>query len=154
MAQVSRGRRLMGEINVVPYIDVMLVLLIIFMITAPLLTQGVKVNLPKAHAEPIPSKNDKQPIVLSVDRQGRLYLDVGGRDRQAPVPSDPDAIEARVAAALQADPQRAVVVRADKSVSYGIVMQAMVLLQRAGADKVGLATDPLPPLRPRPGPGG
>jgi biopolymer transport protein TolR len=150
MAQVSRGRRLMGEINVVPYIDVMLVLLIIFMITAPLLTQGVKVNLPKAHAEPIPSKNDKQPVVLSVDRQGRLYLDVGG-DPQ--VPADPDAIEARVAAALQADPQRAVVVRADRSVSYGLVMQAMVLLQRAGASKVGMATDPLPPLQPRSGPG-
>src|SRR2546429_9373475 len=77
MAQTSRGRRLMGEINVVPYIDVMLVLLIIFMITAPLLTQGVKVDLPKAGAEPLEAQR-LQPLVLSVDREGRLYLNIGG----------------------------------------------------------------------------
>src|SRR5256714_13079547 len=77
MAQTSRGRRLMGEINVVPYIDVMLVLLIIFMITAPLLTQGVKVDLPKAGAEPLEAQR-LQPLVLSVDRGGRLYLNIGG----------------------------------------------------------------------------
>src|SRR2546429_5769966 len=81
MAQTSRGRRLMGEINVVPYIDVMLVLLIIFMITAPLLTQGVKVDLPKAGAEPLEAQR-LQPLVLSVDRGGRLYLNIGG-DPQA-----------------------------------------------------------------------
>jgi biopolymer transport protein ExbD len=78
MAQTSRGRRLMGEINVVPYIDVMLVLLIIFMITAPLLTQGVKVDLPKAGAEPIEPQKVK-PLVLSIDRGGRLYLNIGDR---------------------------------------------------------------------------
>src|SRR2546423_13081138 len=77
MAQTSRGRRLMGEINVVPYIDVMLVLLIIFMITAPLLTQGVKVDLPKAGAEPLEPQR-LQPLLLSVDREGRLYLNIGG----------------------------------------------------------------------------
>ena len=81
MAQTSRGRRLMGEINVVPYIDVMLVLLIIFMITAPLLTQGVKVDLPKAGAEPLEAQ-PLQPLVLSVDREGRLYLNVGGDPRR------------------------------------------------------------------------
>src|SRR4030088_1046266 len=80
MASGSRGRRLMGDINVVPYIDVMLVLLIIFMITAPLLTQGVKVDLPKAGAEPLDPKmlKDAIPLVLSVDRTGALYLTVGG----------------------------------------------------------------------------
>ncbi|SRR5579885_1180936 len=142
MAQVSRGRRLMGEINVVPYIDVMLVLLIIFMITAPLLTQGVKVDLPKAGAEPLSGRSAKDPVVLSVDRQGRLYINVGG-DPQ--LPADPDAIQARAADALKADPERAVLVKADTSVAYGIVVQAMVILQRAGASKVGFVTDPLPP---------
>ena len=147
MAQVSRGRRLMGEINVVPYIDVMLVLLIIFMITAPLLTQGVKVNLPKAHAEPLPTNQAKDPVVLSVDEQGRLFLNIASDPRAA---LDPDAVLAQVTAAMHDDPDRAVVVKADKSVSYGVVMQAMVILQRAGANKVGMATDPLPPL-PRAG---
>ena len=147
MAQVTRGRRLMGEINVVPYIDVMLVLLIIFMITAPLLQQGVKVNLPKAHAQPLPA-NAKHPVVLSVDAQGQLFLNIASDPRTA---LDSDAVLTQVTAALKQDPDRAVVVKADKSVSYGIVMQAMVTLQRAGASKVGMATDPLPPPRPRPG---
>lgn len=142
MAQVSRGRRLMGEINVVPYIDVMLVLLIIFMITAPLLTQGVKVNLPKAHAEPLPPNEAKDPVVLSVDAQGQLFLNIASDPRAA---LDPDTVLAQVTAVLQTAPERAVIVKADKSVSYGVVMQAMVLLQRAGASKVGMATDPLPP---------
>jgi biopolymer transport protein TolR len=144
MAQGSRGRRLMGEINVVPYIDVMLVLLIIFMITAPLLTQGVKVNLPKAHAQPI--RGDKNPVVLTVDAQGQLFLNVASDPRAA---LDADAVLTQVTALLKQDPDRAVVVKADKSVSYGVVMQAMVTLQQAGASKVGMATDPLP--LPRPG---
>jgi len=150
MAQVSRGRRLMGEINVVPYIDVMLVLLIIFMITAPLLQQGVKVNLPKAHAEPLPPNSAKDPVVLSVDEQGRLFLNIAPDSR---APLDPDAVLAQVTDALGKNPERAVVVKADKSVSYGTVMQAMVLLQRAGASKVGMATDPLPPMQRQPGTG-
>ncbi|MDE2050594.1 MAG: protein TolR [Gammaproteobacteria bacterium] len=148
MAQVSRGRRLMGEINVVPYIDVMLVLLIIFMITAPLLTQGVKVNLPKAHAEPLPANQAKDPVVLSVDAQGQLFLNIASDPHAA---LDSDAVLGQVTAALQAAPERAVIVKADKSVSYGVVMQAMVLLQRAGASKVGMATDPLPPPQSRAG---
>jgi biopolymer transport protein TolR len=145
MAQVSRGRRLMGEINVVPYIDVMLVLLIIFMITAPLLNQGVKVNLPKAHAEPLPTKSAKDPVILTVDGQGRLFLNIASDPRAA---LDSDSIQAQVSGALQNDPERAVLVKADKSVSYGVVMQAMVLLQRAGAGKIGMVADPLPPPRP------
>ncbi|MDE2449613.1 MAG: protein TolR [Gammaproteobacteria bacterium] len=138
----------MGEINVVPYIDVMLVLLIIFMITAPLLTQGVKVNLPKAHAEPLPTNQAKDPVVLSVDEQGRLFLNIASDPRTA---LDPDVVQAQVTDAISKDPERAVVVKADKSVSYGVVMQAMVLLQHAGASKVGMATDPLPPMQPRTG---
>jgi biopolymer transport protein TolR len=144
MASVNKGRRLMGEINVVPYIDVMLVLLIIFMITAPLLTQGIKVDLPKAGAEPLDPKMLKNtiPIVLSVDREGRLYLNIGGGDPQAAV--DPQVVADRTTNALRSDPERPVLVKADSAVSYGQVVQAMVILQKAGAKKVGFITDPLP----------
>ncbi|MFO7278223.1 MAG: protein TolR [Pseudomonadota bacterium] len=140
MAQLSRGRRLMGEINVVPYIDVMLVLLIIFMITAPLLTQGITVDLPKASAQPIASQNT-EPLVLSVDREGRLYLNVGGKPDQA---IDESTVGARAAAALRNTPEMPVYVKADTRVAYGRVVEAMVILQKAGATKIGFITDPLP----------
>jgi biopolymer transport protein TolR len=141
MAQTSRGRRLMGEINVVPYIDVMLVLLIIFMVTAPLLTQGVKVDLPKAAAEPVPPQRI-QPLVLSVDRAGRLYLNIGANPQK---PLDENTLAQRAAAALSRNPDTQVLVKADNAVAYGRVVQAMVLLQRAGAHKLGFITEPLPP---------
>jgi len=147
MAQTSRGRRLMGEINVVPYIDVMLVLLIIFMITAPLLTQGVKVSLPKAAAEPLEAQQLK-PLVLSIDRQGRLYLNIGGDPRAA---LDTRTVSARATAALRSNPARAVLIKADAAIPYGRVVEAMVLLQQAGAKQVGLVTEPLPQPAPRPG---
>jgi biopolymer transport protein TolR len=144
MASVSRGRRLMGDINVVPYIDVMLVLLIIFMITAPLLTQGVKVDLPKAGAEPLDPKMLKNsiPLVLSVDRTGALYLNIGGGNPQAPL--DADTVATRAEAALRRNPELPVLVKADSHVEYGSVVRAMVILQKAGAKKVGFITDPLP----------
>ena len=139
MAQVSRGRRLMGEINVVPYIDVMLVLLIIFMITAPLMTQGVKVTLPHAPAKGM-SGGKHSPIVLSVTRDGGMYLAVGSQPEFGPARARD--IESHVAAALQSDPTRAVRIRADTAVSYGVIVRAMVLLQDAGARKVGFMTQP------------
>ena len=137
----KRGRRLMGEINVVPYIDVMLVLLIIFMITAPLLTQGIKVDLPDAGAEPLdPDMLKKhQPLVLSVDKKGQLYLNIG-RDKDRPL--DEATVMARAAAVLRRDKQTPVLVKADESVPYGRVVTAMVILQKAGAEKVGFITDP------------
>jgi len=147
MAQTSRGRRLMGEINVVPYIDVMLVLLIIFMITAPLLTQGVKVDLPKAGAEPLEAQA-VQPLVLSVDARGRFYLNIGGSPQTA---LDEDTLAARAAQALRSNPDRQVLVKADSAVAYGRVVQAMVILQHAGARKVGFITDPLPEVSHRHG---
>jgi biopolymer transport protein TolR len=137
-------RRLMGEINVVPYIDVMLVLLIIFMITAPLLTQGIKVNLPKAGAEPLPVQPNQPPLVLSIDAQGRLYLNVGATPRQ---PIDDQTALVRATAALRRVPDRQVLVNGDQAVNYGRVVQAMVILQQAGAQKVGFQTDP-PPRSP------
>ncbi|HTT03471.1 MAG TPA: protein TolR [Steroidobacteraceae bacterium] len=143
MAQLTRGRRLMGEINVVPYIDVMLVLLIIFMITAPLLTQGVKVELPKAGAEPLDAEllKNSNPLVLSIDREGQLYLNVGSNPRR---PLDETTVEVRTAAALRRAPDLPVLLKADYRIPYGRVMSAMVILQHAGAKKVGFVSEPLP----------
>ena len=133
-----RGRKLMGEINVVPYIDVMLVLLIIFMVTAPMLSQGIKVDLPKAAAEPI--QPDKlEPLLLSVDSGGRMYLNLGN-PRQS---LDPDRLLEVASAALRREPERPVLVKADRVVPYGRVVEGMVLLQRAGAKKVGFVTEPV-----------
>ncbi len=142
MPQLSRGRRLMGEINVVPYIDVMLVLLIIFMVTAPLLQEGVKVQLPSAPARPLDQDLTKNshPLVLSIDSEDRLYLNIGSNTKEA---LDETTVEARVAAALQHDPDRPVLLKADYRISYGQVMSAMVMLQRAGAQKVGFVSQPL-----------
>ena len=150
MAQGRRQRRMMGEINVVPYIDVMLVLLIIFMVTAPMLTQGVKVDLPAAGAEPLPVSQNPQdkPLVLSVDRAGLLYLNNG--DDPAAALSEQVVLE-HAAAVLRRNPQVDVLVKADTAVAYGRVMSAMVLLQRAGARKIGFLTDPLPPIHDAPG---
>jgi len=140
MASFVQKRKLMGEINVVPYIDVMLVLLIIFMVTAPLLTQGVKVELPKAGAEPIADIPNQPPLVLSVDADGNLYINVGD-DEDTPVSAKD--IVARTGAVLRNRPQTPVLVKADRAVQYGYVVGAMVLLQQGGADNVGFVTDPL-----------
>ena len=131
----------MGEINVVPYIDVMLVLLIIFMITAPLLAEGIKVELPKAGAQPIPPEllKDAKPIVLTIDQSGRLFLNYGGKDDE---PIDAATVESRAAAVLRRNPETAVLVRGDYRVAYGEVVGAMTILQRAGAAKVGFITQP------------
>jgi biopolymer transport protein TolR len=129
----------MGEINVVPYIDVTLVLLIIFMVTAPMLSQGIKVDLPKAAAEPI-EPDDLEPLLLSVDRSGALYLNLG--DPQAAL--TPEQVLEKASAAMRREPERPVLVKADEAVAYGRVVEGMVLLQQAGASKVGFVTEPLP----------
>ena len=135
-----RGRRLMGEINVVPYIDVMLVLLIIFMVTAPLLSQGVKVELPDAGAEPLTSDMQQlEPLVLSVDAEGNLYLNVGDDEES---PRAAAQIVALARTVIERKPQTPVLVKADENAAYGSVISGMVLLQRAGATKVGFLTDP------------
>jgi len=127
----------MAEINVVPYIDVMLVLLIIFMVTAPLLSQGIKVDLPQAPAEPL--ETDKpDPLVLSVDRAGQFFLNLG----KAHEPLDEARVVEIVSAVLRREPERPVLVKADKAVEYGRVVEGMVLLQEAGARKVGFVTQP------------
>ena len=135
-----KKRKLMGEINVVPYIDVMLVLLIIFMVTAPLLTQGIEVDLPKANAEPIESVPDHDPLVVSVDAEGNLYLNAGDNEDQ---PQAGAEIMRRVGIILGEKPETPVFVKADRAVAYGNVVGAMVVLQQAGATNIGFVTDPL-----------
>ena len=134
-----RKRKLMGEINVVPYIDVMLVLLIIFMVTAPMLTQGIEVELPKAGAEPIDPVENTDPLVLSVDPDGNLYLNVGD-DESSPI--EATRVIRLASVVLERRPDTPVLVKADFRVPYGDVVAAMVLLQRAGAAKIGFLTDP------------
>ncbi len=132
-----RKRKAMSEINVVPYIDVMLVLLIIFMITAPLIQQGVEIDLPQANANPM-HQDQKEPLILTVRKTGEFYLNVGD-DIKKPV--DDEEIVHRVAAVLKYQPDTPVLVRGDKNVDYGRVTSAMVLLQMAGVEKIGLMTE-------------
>ncbi len=138
----ARHRRLMAEINVVPYIDVMLVLLIIFMVTAPLLTQGITVDLPNAAADPLDPEllRDNEPLVLSINKEGELFLNIGD-DEESPI--DEQTVVTRTAAVLRRNAQTPVLIKADQAVSYGRVVTGMVLLQQAGARKVGFLTDPV-----------
>ena len=131
-------KRPMSEINVVPYIDVMLVLLIIFMITAPLLRQGVKVDLPKATSAPLP-QSEKEPVIVNVDKNGNFFINYG-ENQDAPV--SPDALVNRVSALLKYQPGIPVLVGGDTNVPYGQVIQLMALLQQAGVPSVGMITDP------------
>jgi len=136
----------MSEINIVPYIDVMLVLLVVFMIAAPLLTQGVKVDLPKVAAAPVQSERD-EPLIVTVDRTGNTFVDFGD-NRNSPVSAD--ALEQRVGAVLRNRPATPVLVRGDRQANYGDVLRAMAVLQRAGAPSVGLVTEPPPGNATRP----
>lgn len=124
------------DINIVPYIDVMLVLLVIFMVTAPLLQQGVSVDLPQAQAKAL--TQEKDPIILSIDNQGQYYLNFVANPN---LPMDKKAIPQAVQQEIQGDIKRKVLVKADKNIEYGSVIQAMVLLQEAGAEQVGLMTE-------------
>jgi biopolymer transport protein TolR len=123
----------------VPYIDVMLVLLIIFMITAPLLTQGITVDLPKAAAQALDPEANNEPLILSVDRDGKFYLNIGD-DVEMPV--EESAIVERAAAVIRRNAATPVLVKADQSVPYGRVVTGAALLQQAGAEKIGFLTDP------------
>ena len=132
-----RSRRAVAEINVVPYIDVMLVLLVIFMATAPLLMQGVEVDLPKADSSPV-SDSDAEPLIVSIDAQARLYLNLGASDDQA---LSMETVKQRVATVLKRNPEKAVMVWGDSAVPYGEVVVLMSELQEAGAPSVGLVTE-------------
>ena len=133
-----KRRKLKAEINVVPYIDVMLVLLIIFMVTAPLLNLGVDIQLPQSAAKAI--QNDKEPAVVSVDQDGQLSLTLGAAQREA---LDADTLVRKVSAFVRQNPQVPVLVAGDQRADYGKIYQAMVLLQSAGVPKVGLMSQPV-----------
>ncbi|HSW69480.1 MAG TPA: protein TolR [Gammaproteobacteria bacterium] len=135
-----RSRRPMAEINLVPFIDVMLVLLVIFMITTPLLTQGVKIDLPQTESKAIPP-DQKEPLIVTVDSSGNFYLNISAKPNQ---PITARALSTFVSGQLtnQSTEQRPVLVRGDKNANYGKVVEAMVLLQEAGAKSVGLITQP------------
>lgn len=126
-----------AEINVVPYIDVMLVLLIVFMISAPLLMQGVKVKLPAAPSAPLDDKQD-EPLIVSVDANGQYYLNLGDEKKAKPLKEITDM----VTKILRQKPQTQVLVWGDQTVDYGIVVAMMSALQGAGAESVGLVTEP------------
>lgn len=134
----TKKRKPMAEINVVPYIDVMLVLLVIFMVTAPLLMQGVQVELPQANSVPLDNKED-EPVIVSIKRDGSYYLNLGNdQDVAKPLLQVTDT----VAKVLRQKPNTPVLVWGDTKVEYGLVVNLMSELQKAGAPSVGLVTDP------------
>jgi len=136
MSQRTKRRKPMAEINVVPYIDVTLVLLIIFMITAPLVQTGVDVDLPQADTAPVDQKNEP-PIIVSVDKQGLFYIDLGEQEDEA---VSADDLLYRVAAVLRNKPKTQVYIRGDHAVNYGKVVTVMAALKNAGVPSVGLMT--------------
>ncbi|MEJ2533613.1 MAG: protein TolR [Halioglobus sp.] len=127
----------MSEINVVPYIDVMLVLLIIFMVTAPMLMQGVKVELPEATADPVENQ-DSEPVIVSINSAGELFLNLGSQEEQV---LSLATVRDRVSAVMRRSPEKPVLVWGDRAVPYGEVVTVMVALQEAGAPSVGLVTE-------------
>ncbi|NNC22953.1 protein TolR [Salinisphaera sp. USBA-960] len=140
--RTRRKRRLAAEINVVPYIDVMLVLLIIFMVTAPMLKTGVDVSLPKADAKPMKNDNNAKPIIVTVKKGGRLYLNVAPNPEK---PVSPGKLKHIARQEIANHPKAPVSVKGDGKGQYGNVVRAMTLLQKAGASDIGLQTDNVEP---------
>ena len=134
-----RRNRMVAEINVVPYIDVMLVLLVIFMVTAPMLEQGVEIELPEAASEPLPVEPNQEPVVVSVDADGAVYLNVGDASQSIDLPTLGD----QVAEIIRQRPDAQVTLRGDGSVAYQQIMQVMSTLQGAGATNIGLVSQAL-----------
>ena len=136
MARRNRGgRRAMAEMNVVPYIDVMLVLLVIFMVTAPMMQTGVELNLPSADTTPIVNESGNSALIISVDESGQYFID----DSEA---LNLEGLSERVNSELKGVTTRPIYIRADKEVAYGFLMQAMAVAQQAGATNIGLMADP------------
>ena len=135
----NKKHRPMSEINVVPYIDVMLVLLVIFMATAPLLTQGVNVELPKVDSELIDETKQADPLVISIDKGGDFYLSISANKKKA---IELNKLIIRIKAARSQTPDVAVLIRGDREVAYGKVVTLMAQLQQAGIENVGLITEP------------
>lgn len=137
----ARRRRPMSEINIVPYIDVMLVLLVIFMATAPMLAQGVKLDLPQEASEPL-DRAEQDPLVISIQSDGQIYINVGGSGDEESVAVTQELLEEQVRKVLRARPDVPVFIRGDIELPYGRIMNVMTILQNAGAESVGLLTEP------------
>ncbi len=140
MAHVSRRnrKRLVSEINVVPYIDVMLVLLVIFMVTAPMLTPGVLIELPEASTDPLPVDIDEEPLVVSMNGTGELFINIGGNSE---IPVTLGVVKDRVMKVLAAKPGTPVQLRGDEGLDYGRVMEVMAALQGVGVTSIGLVAE-------------
>ncbi len=136
----QKSRRPMAEINLIPFIDVMLVLLVIFMITTPLLTQGIKIDLPQTETKAVPP-DQKEPLIVTVDSTGNFYLNISSKPNQPVTPKVlSNLVASQLSGEVASEQQRPVLVRGDKNANYGKVVEAMVLLQQAGAKSVGLIT--------------
>jgi len=133
-------RKPMSEMNVVPYIDVMLVLLIIFMVTAPMLTQGIKIDLPKVESAPVIVEQNKEPLIISVDLNGAYFMEMSSLSKE---PLSLETLLEKVGNLLAVNPSLSVLIRGDKNVEYGVVVELMSVLQAAGAQGVGLITENL-----------
>jgi len=138
MSRRCKRRRLMAEMNVVPYIDVMLVLLVIFMVTAPMLQTGVQINLPEANAETLDSNGSQAPLTISVDETGSITLEDGKQTFEGISESE---LIAQMTGKLGDNNMRAVNIRADSNIAYKVIMRVMVAAQSAGAKKIGLVAD-------------
>ncbi|MGI9274505.1 MAG: protein TolR [Endozoicomonas sp.] len=141
MARSRIGRKPMSEINMVPFIDIMMVLLVAFMVSAPMLTQGVKVELPKTSSKPLPLPEDAEAVIVSIKANGEYFVDLGSTREKA---QNLDAIQEMVSKIVSASPRTRVLIKGDRSVNYGSVVELMAGLQGAGVNDVGLITDPAP----------
>ena len=139
MARSRSGRKVMSEINMVPFIDIMMVLLIAFMVSAPMLTQGLKVDLPKTTSQVIPMDEDIEALIISIQADGDYFIDLGSTREEA---QDLKAIADKVGKVLSASPRTQVLIKGDRQVAYGSVVELMAGLQSSGVENVGLITDP------------
>ena len=129
----NKNNRFMSQINVTPFVDVMLVLLIIFMVTAPMMMQGVEVNLPKTVAKRV--KTPEDPLILTVNKQGEVYIEKHRLDLKD--------LETKIAKILKYRREKQVLLKADKEVPYGFVMDVVARVKKAGIDKLGMITEPI-----------
>jgi len=139
MSRRCKKRRLMAEMNVVPYIDVMLVLLVIFMVTAPMIQSGVKIDMPDANAKPLETSNDEPPLIININQAGEISIDDKGETSELESTAD---ITSQIVGQLGKEGKRPVYISADSQIPYDTVLQAMVAAQQAGAKKIGLKADP------------
>ena len=138
----ARRRRPMSEINVVPYIDVMLVLLVIFMATAPMLAQGIQLDLPKEPSNPLERAED-DPLVISIRADSSIYLNLGGNNEEDMRVSK-ELLQEQVMKILRTRPNIPIFIRGDVALLYGEIIEVMTILQSAGAESIGLITEPPP----------